>query len=1214
PAPIRQWLAGLKTVIDLQDYKEPWNVLRQEFRNLSGTEQASDFIASCLEKVNSDPALLKEVEQQQVYRLCHWQETDRQINYRRFFTVNGLICLNIQDPHVFDSYHQLTRELLQKGVFQGLRIDHIDGLYEPAAYLNRLRNMAGEEVPVVVEKILEPGESLPSDWPVQGNTGYDFLSLVNNLLTNSRSERAFTKFYRKLVADSRTVMEQLHEKKAYILNTHMAGELNNLYRMLRQLNLIDKRAFSYVRGEDLKDALGEFLVRCPVYRFYGESFPLQGEEAEAVHYILDEVRRTNGELRRAVDLLEQLLLYLPASAGEEDCARIAGFYRRCMQFTGPLMAKGMEDTLMYTYHRFIGHNEVGDSPEAFGISTDEFHRAMAERQQRWPFSLNATATHDTKRGEDVRARLNVLTDLDAAWIEAVNEWTKLNAPLREENGPDANDEYFVYQTIAGTFPMPGEHMEDFPDRLKAYLQKALREAKTNTNWTSPNEAYESSVINFALSLLNEEKPFRQSFDPLIREVSEHGIINSLSQVMLKFTCPGIPDVYQGCELWDLSLVDPDNRRPVDYEKRQQWLEELEGGPDPAQLWEHRHNGKIKLWLVNILASLRQQYPQLFTAGEYIPLQVEGEYGRHVMAFARSYRQQVLVVAIPLHTAILSREQAAALEKIDWKDTFIHLPEGTAAGWNHALSGMAVNGHTLKVSEIFSSLPLALLKGQRLTTERGAGILMHLSSLPSAFGIGDMGPEARAFADFLSRSRQKYWQLLPINPTEEGQGHSPYSATSSRAGNILFISPELLQKEGWLDAETVDASRLRQEGIVNYAEAARLRSILFEAAWQAFKAGKGTKPDGAFEAYKQKEGEWLDDFALYSLLKEEHGGMPWYQWPDPFKFREEQALRKLQAENEAVIEKIKWLQYIFDRQWNLLKMHCNNQGIRLIGDLPFYVSYDSADVWSHRRLFALDESGAPIGMAGVPPDAFSADGQLWGMPVYNWQAMEEEQYAWWIARLKKNCDQFDLVRLDHFRAFAAYWEVPAGESTARNGQWKQGPGEAFFQAIEKALGELPFIAEDLGEIDEPVYRLRDAFRLPGMKVLQFAFGPDMPSSVHTPHNFEKNFVVYTGTHDNNTTRGWFTRDADVRSRLALEQYVGRPLSSAEVSLVLARMAYGSVAAMAILPVQDLLNLDERARMNTPASASNNWAWRLYPMQLDGTAEENLKKWTRLYNRE
>jgi 4-alpha-glucanotransferase len=307
-----------------------------------------------------------------------------------------------------------------------------------------------------------------------------------------------------------------------------------------------------------------------------------------------------------------------------------------------------------------------------------------------------------------------------------------------------------------------------------------------------------------------------------------------------------------------------------------------------------------------------------------------------------------------------------------------------------------------------------------------------------------------------------------------------------------------------------------------------------------------------------------------------------------------------------------MQFVFFRQWHALKKYCNTKGIQIIGDLPFYVSYDSVDVWSHRNIFKLDREGNRLAMAGVPPDAFSEEGQLWGMPVFNWDVLKEQNFDWWIKRLQVNRELFDVTRLDHFRAFSAYWEVPAHEPTARNGTWQKGPGAQLFKAAKESLGALPFIAEDLGEIDEPVYKLRDQFELPGMNVLQFAFGSDMPRSTHTPHNYRQHSIVYTGTHDNNTTRGWYKEEKG-KAQKQLEKYMGRKIKEQESPFVFCCMAYGSVADTAILPVQDVLGLDESARMNTPSSAENNWNWRLWSGQITPEAEKRLRGWTRIYNR-
>lgn len=497
-------------------------------------------------------------------------------------------------------------------------------------------------------------------------------------------------------------------------------------------------------------------------------------------------------------------------------------------------------------------------------------------------------------------------------------------------------------------------------------------------------------------------------------------------------------------------------------------------------------------------------------------------------------------------------------------------------------------------------------------KRGAGILLHISSLTSPFGIGDLGPGAKMFADFLHRSGQKYWQLLPLNPTEQGQGHSPYSSISSRAGNTLFISPQLLVNEGLLDPEDLQLYYLPGESKINYAEAERVKTEIFEKAWKNFQADNDHKLRHEFKEFCKREAYWLDDFALYMLLKQQNECQPWLKWAEEYKLRDKHALRKVVSDNKEHIKKIQWLQYLFAKQWHELRNYCNNLGIKFFGDLPLYVSYDSVDVWANRDLFSLDEEGNMIGVAGVPPDAFSDDGQLWGMPVFLWNLHKKHHYHWWIERLKKNMELFDILRLDHFRAFADYWEVPATENTARNGKWKPGPGADFFKAVKKALGQLPFVAEDLGEINDAVYELRDEFAFPGMKVLQFAFGHEMPKSIYIPHNYSENFVAYTGTHDNNTIRGWY-RNEGSNYYHQLEQYLGKRVTEDNVHLELGRLAFSSVANIAILPMQDVLGLDESARMNTPASGEDNWGWRLLPAQITEEAGKQLKEWTFLYNR-
>jgi len=1218
-----QILSQIKEIEEVEDarsYSAAWNELLLQLSSLMKNEQQKELVETRLKEINEDDEKLRQIIDQQTYVLCNWKKTEQQINFRRFFTVNGLICLNIQNEEVFQEYHQLTKVLVDEGIFQGLRIDHIDGLYDPACYLEKVRELAGDDSYIVVEKILEANEDLPAKWNIQGATGYEFLSWVNNLFTNKESDQAFTDFYQEITGDKTTVKQQLLKKKAHILYDHMGGELENLYQLFVELNLVGKDILDQAGKENVKKAIGEFLIHCPVYRYYGNQIPLEQSEIAALEAIFKDVQEAHPDVADAILLLKKILFEWTVEGEQEYNSKVLEFYQRCMQFTGPLMAKGGEDTLMYTNHRFIGHNDVGDSPENFGLSKADFHSKMKHRRKEWPLALNTTSTHDTKRGEDVRARLNVLTDIPEEWFAHIKKWQELNAPLRNEfSGPDKNDEYLIYQTLAGAYPMPGEDEDDFEERLDAYLEKALREAKTNTTWAEPNEAYETGTKQFAKKLLDKNGDFWKEFAAFHSEIAEFGIINSLAQLILKFTCPGTPDVYQGCELWDFSLVDPDNRRPVDYKKRQEILEQTDTYENKEELavklWDNRSDAHIKLWLTNQLFNLRKLNPVLFSEGDYIPLKVQGALKNNIFAFARSYKQRFLVVAVPVHTASVCREQGRSLSELDWEDTKIVLPPGLNIAWESVVTGTTEeHEHKLLPADIFSKVPFAILMGSKAANERSAGVLVHISSLASPFAIGDMGPQAFAFADFLHRAKQRVWQLLPLNPTEAGQGNSPYSALSSRAGNAILISLEVLAQEGLLEGVNLEEYHQPENGKADYRKAEKIKIELLKKAYGTFNAKPDSFPTDGFERFCNENKEWLDDFALYMVLRTQHNDKPWMEWDEDFKLRTASVLKSFAEKEADKIRYEKWVQYIFDKQWKALRLHCNELDIKLLGDMPFYVSYNSADVWAHRNLFMLDGDGKITGAAGVPPDSFSDDGQLWGMPVFNWEANKEEDYHWWIERLRKNIDLYDFVRLDHFRAFADYWVVPGGEKTAVKGEWQLGPGAEFFKAVQSAMGGLPFVAEDLGEISPAVYELRDQFQLPGMKVLQFAFEENMPQSEHIPHHYEANFIAYTGTHDNNTIKGWFRKELDEDAQERLSEYAGREVDEDSASQVAARLVFASVAKTVIMPVQDILNLDETTKMNSPGSGDGNWEWRLLPGQITREAEQQLSKWTVLYNRD
>lgn len=1159
-----------------------------------------------LEEISQDRTLLKKIADSQHYRLCHWQESNHKLNYRRFFTINSLICLRMEDRKVFDYYHEYIKYLLDKDLFQGLRIDHIDGLYDPGNYLQWLRELAGENKYLVVEKILQPTENLPKKWPVQGTTGYDFLGTVNSVFTDGSQEQRFTKPYGQFQPDKAAFEKQLHAKKAHILGQHMGGELKNLLRLFRESFPAE---FASVDRQNMEMAIGAFLVHCPVYRFYGHRIPLDKDEAQRVRNILAGIRQLHptDHWLMAVDTLEKIFLH----SDTEDSGKAAHLFQRCMQYSGPLTAKGVEDTLMYTYNRFIGLNEVGSSPSIFGISAGEFHEKMQDRQRHFPLAMNATSTHDTKRGEDVRARLSVLTTLAAEWADIVLEWQQLNADLKKDKMPDGNDEYFIYQTLVGAFPPNPKEKEDFKERLSEYLPKALREAKVHSGWEQTNEEYEKATIAFAEQLLDENRPFWKSFAAFQKVIAHFGAFQSLAQVLLKCTCPGIPDFYQGTELWDFSLVDPDNRRAVDYDKRAILLQEIRRGLDPGH-WKNPGE-KAKLWLVHTLLGERMENPEIFAKGLYVPLKAKGTFKKNILAFARRYGKSWVVMAVPLHLARLCREQNCEPAQLDWQNTRIELPVGAPAQWTHLLEETEIEGRgEIRLSPLFGKMPLAMLRSSKTKNGRGAGVFLSVTSLPSAFGLGDMGPEARNFADFLSRSRQSCWHVLPLNPTDAGSGNSPYSSSSSMAGNTWLISLEMLVEAGLLDPGEVQKNALPPSDKADYSGAVALKEYFFEQAWRNFCSAENRILHKRFEVFCEKEDHWLDDYALYVVLKSTQG-KPWFEWPAAYVQRDPGTLEAFQKKHAEAVLKTKWLQFIFHQQWHSLREYCNQRGIGLLGDLPFYVSHDSADVWSHRDIFNLDSEGRIAGSAGVPPDYFSETGQLWHMPTFCWEKLKESKYHWWVCRIRKNLELFDLLRLDHFRAFDAFWEVAAGETDAVNGTWKRGPGLDFFRILKQELGGLPFVAEDLGGNMEGAYQLRDAAGIPGMKVLQFAFGDEMPNPADLPHHYKRKSYIYTGTHDNNTTAGWFGQEAGRKGRDRLETYTGIKVTKKTAPKVLARLAYSSLARMVILPMQDILGLDETKRMNTPGTSEGNWLWRLLPGQTDRKTEAWLREWTEVFGR-
>ncbi|MGO9918401.1 MAG: 4-alpha-glucanotransferase [Isosphaeraceae bacterium] len=493
--------------------------------------------------------------------------------------------------------------------------------------------------------------------------------------------------------------------------------------------------------------------------------------------------------------------------------------------------------------------------------------------------------------------------------------------------------------------------------------------------------------------------------------------------------------------------------------------------------------------------------------------------------------------------------------------------------------------------------------------RASGVLLHITSLPSAYGIGDLGPGAFEWVDRLHQAGQSWWQALPLGPT--GYADSPYQCLSSFAGNGLLISPDGLIDDGLLGAADC-ASHAFSPTAVEYQKVVAFKLRVLETAWSRFSAGARPDLRPAYEEFCQAHGLWLDDYALFCALKDRYQGARYLEWPVELIRRTPAALDQARHELANQIERVRFAQFLLSRQAQRLEQHAHDKGVQLIGDLPFFVSPDSSDVWANPELFLLGEGYQLKVVAGVPPDYFSAKGQLWGNPVYDWGAVGQSGYRWCVDRLRALLAHVDVIRLDHFRAFAAAWHVPAGASTAQSGQWVRGPGAEFFKAVEKDLGALPFIAEDLGLITPDVTALRDQFRLPGMRVLQFAFDGNADNP-YLPYNYVPNTVVYTGTHDNPTTRGWYEELSDPQ-RQNVWSYLRRSGGTAsEVAPALMHLAWESVAALAIAPLQDLLNLGNEARMNVPGRAEGNWRWRCTAEMLSARAFEWLRDLTKVSGR-
>ncbi len=721
--------------------------------------------------------LLDALLQAQVYRLCHWRVASEEINYRRFFDVNELAALSMEKPEVFAATHELILRLLSEGKVHGVRIDHPDGLYNPQQYLQRLqqhyvlsvaqrlcdtepayqtvleqdiqtlldaemaqandttRAVMHRPLYVVVEKILGAYETLREDWPVYGTSGYDVLNMLNGLFVDTSNRQALTRVYRDWTQDPRSFADVVYDAKRLIMQVSLSSEVHMLAYQLDRLAQKHRWSRDFTLNS-LQRALQEVIACFPVYRSYITSDELHPNDRRYVQQAVSRAQRRNPAVSRELFefVRDMLLLKYPASASAADQAEQRHFVGKFQQVTAPVMAKGLEDTACYVYNRLLSLNDVGGDAERFGVSPEELHRALQERQATWPWAFSALSTHDTKRSEDVRARLNVLSELPEEWQACLQRWSDCNAPYRhtldEEPVPDANEEYLLYQTLLGAWPLEpytAAEYAAFVERIQAYMLKALREAKVHTSWINPNPTYDEAVQHYVAQVLDAQAntAFVDDFRAFQRRISHYGLLNSLAQTLLKITAPGVPDTYQGTELWDLSLVDPDNRRPVDYQRRHRMLRELQAkiaatGADRRalahELLMSKEDGRIKLYVTSLALNCRRASPGLFTVGDYLPAQMLGAKRQHVFGFGRRQGTCAAIVVVPRLMARLIQEAPEACPgDAVWQDTRL-LVSGIDPHWHwcNVLTGEPVifavdDGQpALGLAALLAHFPAALL--------------------------------------------------------------------------------------------------------------------------------------------------------------------------------------------------------------------------------------------------------------------------------------------------------------------------------------------------------------------------------------------------------------------------------------------------------------------------------------------------------------------------
>jgi (1->4)-alpha-D-glucan 1-alpha-D-glucosylmutase len=662
--------------------------------------------------------LMDKLLSQQNFRIAFWKVANEEINYRRFFNVNELISLRVENEDVFNRIHSLIFKLIKEDRISGLRIDHIDGLYDPSNYLLNLHERA-KDIYLVVEKILEFEENLPAFWPVQGTTGYDYLNFLNEIFCQRKSSSKFSSFYNKFSGINRTYEQLVIEKKRLIIQTRMAGDVENLAILIEEISSKDRFGVD-ITLHGVKEALEEILTHFPIYRTYISSNKNRKTDRKYLSGVIEKVKTENQLLSKEFQFIGSLLTKdLSEKFTLEQKDKSLNFLMKFQQLTGPIMAKGFEDTVLYVFNRLVSLNEVGSNPNKFGISLTEFYNFNKKRFLNWRHTINTTSTHDTKRGEDVRARINVLSEMPEEWIKKVKTWNRINKQFKKrKNGyliPDNNLEYFIYQTLIGSYPFNIENNENYLHRIKQYLIKSMREAKEHSSWTKPDAEYESAALDFVQNLFNGNNEFYEDFKSFQKKVAFYGVYNSLSQSIIKITSPGIPDFYQGTELWDLFLVDPDNRQAVNYNLRSELLEEIieEYKKDKISylksLLTNPSDGKIKLFITYKGLQVRNNNLNIYNEGNFIPMDTGGKFKDNIIAFARSIEDKFIITVAPRFLAALVKEYELPIGTEIWKDTYIKSNIINLSLLKNNFTGETFeNENKILVGEVFKDLPYGLL--------------------------------------------------------------------------------------------------------------------------------------------------------------------------------------------------------------------------------------------------------------------------------------------------------------------------------------------------------------------------------------------------------------------------------------------------------------------------------------------------------------------------